>query len=139
MDFAPLICIIRATEMPLLLLIWGPLLAIYAIFVVLAISSVSRVDFPVVLFLLCGPLAMRLKKSSLCFGSLNACVSDRKQINHRLGLLHGNLIHGLDVTDSIMEGVDDLDVLDVRDSIPGIAKMFHVVLEALIMLLLDGF
>jgi hypothetical protein len=115
------------------------LLAVYVIFAVLAISSVSRVDFPVVMFLLCGPLAMRLKKSSLCFGSLNACVSDCKQISHRLGLLHGNLLHGLDVTDSIMEGVDDLDVLDVQDSVPGIAEMFHVALEALIMLLLDGF
>jgi hypothetical protein len=37
-----------------------------------------------------------------------------------------------------MEGIDDLDVLDIRDSIPGIAKMFYVVSEALIMLLLDG-
>jgi hypothetical protein len=41
-------------------------------------------------------------------------------------------------TDSILEGVDDLDVLDVWDSIPGIAKMFHVISKALIMLLLDG-
>jgi hypothetical protein len=37
-----------------------------------------------------------------------------------------------------MEGVDDLDVLDVRDSVPGIAEIFHVVPEAFIMLLLDG-
>jgi hypothetical protein len=37
-----------------------------------------------------------------------------------------------------MEGVDDLDVLDVRDNVPGIAEMFHVVSDALIMLLLDG-
>jgi hypothetical protein len=37
-----------------------------------------------------------------------------------------------------MEGIDDLDVLDVRDSVPGVAKIFHVVLDAFIMLLLDG-
>jgi hypothetical protein len=34
-----------------------------------------------------------------------------------------------------VEGVDDLDDLDVRDSIPDIAEMFHVVPKALIMLL----
>jgi hypothetical protein len=37
-----------------------------------------------------------------------------------------------------MEGIDDLDVLDVWDSIPGIAEMLHVVLKTLIMLLPDG-
>jgi hypothetical protein len=37
-----------------------------------------------------------------------------------------------------VEGVDDLDVLDVRDSIPGVAEIFHVVSEALIMLLPNG-
>jgi hypothetical protein len=37
-----------------------------------------------------------------------------------------------------MEVVDDLNVLDVRDSVPGIAEIFHVVSEALIMLLPDG-
>jgi hypothetical protein len=37
-----------------------------------------------------------------------------------------------------LEGIDDLDVLDIRDGVPRIAEMFHVVLEALIMLLLDG-
>jgi hypothetical protein len=37
-----------------------------------------------------------------------------------------------------VEGVDDLDVLDIRDRIPDIAKMFYVVPEALIMLLSDG-
>jgi hypothetical protein len=38
-----------------------------------------------------------------------------------------------------MKGIDDLDVLDVRDSVPGIAEMFHVVPEAFIMFLPDGF
>jgi hypothetical protein len=37
-----------------------------------------------------------------------------------------------------MESIDDPDVQDARDGIPDITKMFHVVLEALIMLLLDG-
>jgi hypothetical protein len=37
-----------------------------------------------------------------------------------------------------MEIIDDLDVLDVRDSVCDIAEIFHVVLEAFIMLLLDG-
>jgi hypothetical protein len=37
-----------------------------------------------------------------------------------------------------VEGVDYLDVLDVRDSISNIAEMFHVVLEAFIMLLPNG-
>jgi hypothetical protein len=37
-----------------------------------------------------------------------------------------------------MESVDDPDVLDIRDSIPGVVEMSHVVLEALIMLLSDG-
>jgi hypothetical protein len=54
------------------------------------------------------------------------------------GFFHGYLLYSLDVANPITEGIDDLDVLDVRDSILGIAKMFHVVLEALIMLLLDG-
>jgi hypothetical protein len=141
MDLAPLLYIIRATEMPLLFLIRGLLLMVSAVSVVsviLTISSVGRVDFPVVMLLLRGPLAMRLKKSSPSLESLNACVSDHEQISHHLGLLHGDLLHSLDVTNSVVEGVNDLDVLDVRDSVPGIAKMFHVVLKALIMLLSDG-
>jgi hypothetical protein len=81
--------------------------------VILTISPVSHVDFSVVLLLLHGALAMRLKKSSLGFRSLDACVSNREKIGHRLGLLHGDLLHGLDVADSVTEGVDDLDVLDV--------------------------
>jgi hypothetical protein len=38
-----------------------------------------------------------------------------------------------------MERINDFDVLDVRYSVPIIAKMFPVVLEAFIMLLFDGF
>jgi hypothetical protein len=37
-----------------------------------------------------------------------------------------------------MKGIDDLDVLDIRDSIPGIVEMFHIVPEAFIILLPDG-
>jgi hypothetical protein len=85
-----------------------------------------------------GPLAAGLKESSLGLGCLDACVHDYEQNSHCLMFLHGDLLHGLDVADSVTEGIDDLDILDVRDSIPSIAKMFHIVLEALIMLLPDG-
>jgi hypothetical protein len=37
-----------------------------------------------------------------------------------------------------MEDIDDLDVLDIRNSVPGISEMFHVVSETLIMLLSNG-
>jgi hypothetical protein len=37
-----------------------------------------------------------------------------------------------------VEDIDDFDVLDVRDNVPGIREMFHVVPEAFIMLLFDG-
>jgi hypothetical protein len=102
------------------------------------ISLVNRVDFPVILILLHGPLAMRLKKSSLGLGSLNACVSDREQIGNCLRPLHGDLLHSLDVADSVVKGIDDLDVLHIQNNISGIAEMFHVVSEALIMLLPHG-
>jgi hypothetical protein len=105
---------------------------------ILVISSVSRVDFLVILLLPCRPLATRLKMSSPGFEGLNAYVSDYEQIDHHFGLLHGDLLHSLDVVDSAVEGIADLDVLDIRDSIPSIAETFHIVLKALSMLLLDG-
>jgi hypothetical protein len=37
-----------------------------------------------------------------------------------------------------VKDIDDFNVLDIRDSIPGIAEIFHIVPEAFIMLLLDG-
>jgi hypothetical protein len=37
-----------------------------------------------------------------------------------------------------MEDINDLDVLDIRDNVPDIIEMFHVVQEAFIMLLLGG-
>jgi hypothetical protein len=104
MDLTALLCIIMETEMPLLFLIRGQLLVVSAVFVIsviLVISLASHVDFPVVLLLLCGPLALRLKNSSLGFESLNAYVSNCERINHCSGLLHGDLLHSLDVTDSV--------------------------------------
>jgi hypothetical protein len=120
MDLTPLLCIIRATEMPLFFLIRGLLLAIPVIFVVsviFVISPVSCVDFPIVLFLLRGPLAVRLKNSILGLESLNTYVSNCEQIGHHFGILHGDLLYSLDVTDSVMEGIDNFDVLDVWDSV----------------------
>jgi hypothetical protein len=78
---------------------------------------------------------MGLKESSPGLGCLNACVYDCEQINHHLGFLHSDLLCGLDVTNFIVESVDDLNVSDVRDSVPGVVEMFHKVPEALIMLL----
>jgi hypothetical protein len=134
-DLAPLLYIYKAMEPSLLLLIWGLLLAIP---VISMISSISCVDLPIVLLLLQGPLAMWFKESCLGLRGINAYVSDCKQISHGSRLLHGDLINSLDVTHPIAKGIDDLDVLDIRDSIPGIAKRFHVVLQSFIMLLLDG-
>jgi hypothetical protein len=74
----------------------------------------------------------------LGFGGLYAYIGDCEQIDYRLGLLFGDLLHSLDITDPVVEGIDDLDILDVRDNVPGMAKMFHVVLETFIMLLPDG-
>jgi hypothetical protein len=135
MDLTPLFCVVRVMKMPLLLLIRGLLLVVSTVSV---ISSVSRIDISVVQLLLHGPLATGLKKSSPDFGSLNAYVSNCEQINHCSGLLHGDLLHSLDIANSIVEGIDDLDVLDIWDVIPDVVEMFHIVSEALIMLLLDG-
>jgi hypothetical protein len=133
MNITPLFCI--GSERPLLLLFEG-LLAVVS--VILAVSMIGRVNFPGVLLLLRGPLATRLKELSPSLRSLDAHVSDHEQIGHRFRLLHGYLLHSLDVANPIMKGVDDFNVLDVWDSVSGIAKMFYVVPEALIKLLLDG-
>jgi hypothetical protein len=53
-------------------------------------------------------------------------------------LLYGDLLHSLDIADPVTEGIDDLNILNLWYSIPGIAETFHVVLEALIRLLLAG-
>jgi hypothetical protein len=138
MDLAPLLYLVKATERPLLFLIGGLLTAIPTISAVFVVSPIGHVDLPIVLLLLWGPLAMRLRVLSPSLRCLDACVCDCEQIGHCLEFLHGDLLHGLDVANSVTEDIDDLDVLDVRDSIPGIAEMFHIVLEALNMLLSDG-
>jgi hypothetical protein len=138
MDLTPLLCIVKAMKRPPFFLIQRLLLAIPVIFAIFVISPVSCVDFLIVLFLLRGSIAAGLKKSSPGLRSLNAYVSNCKQIGHRSGLLHGDLLHNLGVTDSVTESIDDLDILDVWDVIPSVAEMFHVVPEALIVLLLDG-
>jgi hypothetical protein len=141
MDLAPLLCVVRAMKMPLPFLIRGLLLVVStvsAVSKILVISSVSRVDFPIILLLLHGPLAMRLKKSSPGLRSLNAYVSNCEKISHPFRLLHDDLLHSLDIADFITEGIDDLDVLDVWDGVPNVAEIFHVVPDALFMLLLDG-
>jgi hypothetical protein len=79
-------------------------------------------------------LATRLKKSSPGFRSSNAYISDCEQIGHSFGLLHGNLLHSLDVANFVTKNIDNLDVLDIRDSVTGVAEIFHVVPETLIML-----
>jgi hypothetical protein len=79
MNLAPLLCVVRAMKMPILLLIRGLLLVISvvsAVSTILVISPISCVDFLIILLLLHRPLAMRLKKLSSCFRSLNACVHD---------------------------------------------------------------
>jgi hypothetical protein len=81
---------------------------------------------------------MRLQKSSLDFGSLYAYIGDYEQISHYFGLLHGYLFHSFDIANAIMEGVDDLDVLDVQDAISDIVETLDIITETLIMLLLDG-
>jgi hypothetical protein len=78
------------------------------------------------------------KKSSSNLGGLIAFISDCEQIGHRPRLLYEYLVHSLDIANPVMEGINDLNVLDVRDSIPDIADTFHVVPKALIRLLLDG-
>jgi hypothetical protein len=37
-----------------------------------------------------------------------------------------------------MEGINDLDIVDVRDIVSSIAEMLDIIMETLIMLLLDG-
>jgi hypothetical protein len=42
------------------------------------------------------------------------------------------------MVDAISEGVNNLDVLDVRDAISGIAETLDIIKDTLFMLLLDG-
>jgi hypothetical protein len=141
MDLTPLLCVVRAIERPLLLLVYGLLLMIPAIPTIPAITVVpmiSSVGLPIVLSFLCGPLATSFMEPGSSLRGLNAYFNDYKQIGHHLWLLHGNLLNCLKIADPVTEGIDDLIVLDVRDSVPGIAEIFHVLPDAFIMLLLNG-
>jgi hypothetical protein len=137
MDLAPLFCVIGVLEGSLFLLIWGLFSAVPVSFAVLLISSFRGVDLPVILFSW-WPLDTRLQKSSSGFGSLYAYIGDREQINHNFRLLHGYLFHHFDIADAIMEDINDLDIVDVRDIVSSIAEMLDIIVETLIMLLLDG-
>jgi hypothetical protein len=81
---------------------------------------------------------MRLQKSSPGFGSLYAYIGDREQISHSFELLHGYLFHSFNIADAITEGVNNLNVLDVRDTVSDIAETLDIIMKTLIMLLLDG-
>jgi hypothetical protein len=135
MDLTPLLCVGRVMEQSLLLLIWGLLLAISTISM---ISMIDCIDLLIILLLLWGPLATWFKESSSGLGGLNAYFSDCKQIGHCFWLLRDNFLNSLDITHPVVKGIDDLDILDVWDSVLGVAEMFYVVSEAFIMLLLDG-
>jgi hypothetical protein len=91
-----------------------------------------------IILLPCGALAPEFQKSRPGLGSLYTYGGDREQVGHHLWLLHGNLLHNLDVSNPVTESIDHLNILDVRDSVLGIAKAFHVVLETFIMLLPEG-
>jgi hypothetical protein len=83
--------------------------------------------------LLDGPISSRLQKSSLGFESFYAYVGNREQISHCFGLLHRYLFHSFEIADAISEGVNNLDVLDVRNVI---TEMLDIITETLIVLLL---
>jgi hypothetical protein len=104
---------------------------------VLTISLINGVDLPI-FFLLRGPLAARLKKSNPGLGSLYAYICNCEQISHHLVLLQGDRLHSLDITNFIVKSIDDLNVLNVRDSIPDFAEALYIVPETLIVLLLDS-
>jgi hypothetical protein len=137
MDLTPLLYVVRESEgSPFLLIrVLFPTMAVSS--VVLLISSFRCVDLPIVPSSW-WPLASRLEKSSPCFGSFYANIGNREQIGHRFGLLHRYLFHGFEIVDAISEGVNKLDVLDVRGAISGIAETFDIIMETLVVLLLDG-
>jgi hypothetical protein len=65
-------------------------------------------------------------------------VVERSSLLLLCRFLNGDLLNCFKIGDLVVEGIDDLNVLDVQDSIFGIATTFHIVLETFIMLLLDG-
>jgi hypothetical protein len=83
-------------------------------------------------------LVMWVKEWDSGLWGLNTDVCDHQQTSHNFRLLHGDFLDSLDVTHPILEGIDDLNVLHIRDSVSSVSEIFHIILEALIMLLLDG-
>jgi hypothetical protein len=136
MDFAPLLCAVGVSEESHFLLIWRLFSAVAVSSAVLLISF-RGVDLPIIPSSW-WPLTTRLQKSSPGFGDFYAYIGNREQISHRFGLLHGYLFHSFEINDTITEGINNLDVLDVRDVISGIAEMLGIIMETLIMLLING-
>jgi hypothetical protein len=126
MDLALLLGISETSEQPLFLLV--------RLFSVPVISSVDLAVF--LLLLLQRPLATGVKESGSGLRSLDAYISYRQQISHNFLLL---LLDGLDVGDPVVEDIHNLDILHVGNSITDITETFHVIPDAFIMLLLDGF
>jgi hypothetical protein len=103
------------------------------------IPVIRCVDLPIfLLLLLWGSIVSWIKEPGSGLRDLNANVCYCQQIGHRFRLLRGNLLDSLNIVDPITEGTNELDVLDVLDSVPGIAKIFHIIPKALIGLLLDS-
>jgi hypothetical protein len=71
-------------------------------------------------------------------GGLNAYIGDCRQTSYRLGFLHGDLLNSFEIAYPVAKGIDDIDVLDVWDSVSSIVEIFHEVPKAFIMLLLYG-
>jgi hypothetical protein len=81
---------------------------------------------------------LRLQKLSLGFGSFYAYIGNGEQIGYRFRLLYRYLLHDFEIIDAILEGVNNFDVLDVRDAISGIVETLDIITYTLIVLLLDG-
>jgi hypothetical protein len=137
MDLAPLLCVVGPSEGSPFLLIWVLFSAIAVSSTVLLISLFCGVDLSIIPSSW-WPLASRLQKSSPGFRSFYAYICNREQISNRFGLLHRYLFNGFEIANAISEGVNNLDALDVRDVISGIAKMLDIITETLIVLMLDG-
>jgi hypothetical protein len=93
--------------------------------VIPTVSVIGCVDLSIILLIFQGPLATLFKEQGLSLRGFDAHINNYEQITHYLGLLHCDLLNNLDVPHPVMKGIDDLDVLDIQDSIPGIVEMFH--------------
>jgi hypothetical protein len=65
-------------------------------------------------------------------------MGNREQISHCFGLLYCYFFHSFEIADAITEGVNNLDVLNVRGAVSGIVEMHDIIMESLIVFLLDG-